>query len=314
MKTENSASKKEIERFREMAREAVAHHFGSRPSRIVFKASGLSNFVFAVKNSEGDFIVRISPEQWRIKSFFKEQWAQNAAHEAGVPTAEILEVGMETISQPYMIIRFVEGVEATRHPKRMEILCELGKYAALINSIKTKGFGKTFDWSSNQLSLNETWKDYLQKELKFEERLQFLEKQKMISEPQRKQLEKIFTEALKLKPKPALNHSDLRLKNVIVNEDGKIKAVIDWENCLSTIAPQWELSIALHDLWIDEKQVFLEGYGLTPKKITESAPLMKAFNIINYAPQVERFVEAKDAARLAQYRTRLSGTLDFYSL
>jgi fructosamine-3-kinase len=193
-------------------------------------------------------------------------------------------------------------------------LRELGRYGALINSIKTSGFGKTFDWSSNQLSLNETWKDYLQKELKFEERLQILEKHRMISAEQNKKLEKIFAEALKLKPNPALNHSDLRLKNVIAGEDGKIKAIIDWENCVSNIAPQWELSIALHDLWIDEKQAFLEGYGLTEKKIAEIAPLMKAFNLVNYTPAIEEMVKAKNKARIEQYRTRLSGALDFYSL
>ncbi len=314
MKTENSASKKVVEQYREMARVVVARHFGNRPSRLIFKATGLSNFVFAIKNSDGEFIVRISPEQWRIKSFIKEQWAQNAAHEAGVPTAEILEVGMETISQPYMITRLTKGGEATHHPRRREILRDLGRYGALINSIKTNGFGKTFDWSSNQLSLNETWKDYLQKELKFEERLQILEKHRMISAEQNKKLEKIFAEALKLKPEPSLNHSDLRLKNVIAGEDGKIKAIIDWENCVSNIAPHWELSIALHDLWIDEKQAFLEGYGPTEKEISEIAPLMKAFNLINYTPAIEEMVKAKDKTRIEQYRTRLSGTLDFFSL
>lgn len=314
MNTENSASKKVVEQYREMARIATARHFGNRPIRIIFKASGLSNFVFAVKHSESEFIIRISPEQWRIKSFIKEQWAQNAAHEAGVPTAEILEVGMEAISQPYMITRFIKGDEATRHPQRREILRQLGRYGALINSIRTKSFGKTFDWSSNQLSLNETWKDYLQKELKFEKRLGILEKHRMISAEQHKKLEKIFAEALKLKPKPALNHGDLRLKNVIADEDGKIKAIFDWENCISNVAPEWELSIALHDLWIDEKQAFLEGYGLTEKKIAEIAPLMKAFNMINYTTAIEEIAEAKDKSKLEQYRTRFSGALDFYSL
>ncbi len=41
---------------------------------------------------------------------------------------------------------------------------------------------------------------------------------------------------------------------------------------------------------------------------------MKAFNIVNYAPEIERIAEAKDATRLERYRTRLSGALDLYSL
>ena len=44
------------------------------------------------------------------------------------------------------------------------------------------------------------------------------------------------------------------------------------------------------------------------------APILKAINIINYAPFVERAAEEKDEQRLDQYRTRFSGALDLYSL
>ena len=314
MKTENDAPKKEIEKAREMARVVIEHHFGSRPKAAIFQSSGLSNFVFAVKHPEGEFIVRISPDPARMNSFIKEQWAQNEAAKAGVPIAEILEVGMEIVHQPFMISRVVKGDNATQHPNRAEILRELGRSAALINSIPTDGFGATFDWSNNQLSRNASWKDYLQKELNYPARIEILEKRKMLSAKQIKELKKIFGEAEKMKPKTRLNHSDLRLKNVMVDEKGAIKAILDWENCVSHLAPQWELSLALHDLSIDEKQFFLEGYGLKEKKYLEFAPLIKAFNIINYTGAIEQMAADGQKARLEQYRTRLSGALDFYSL
>lgn len=313
MKTENDAPEKEVNQYKQMAREVIEHHFGTKPRRIIHKAAGLSNFVFAVDHPEGKFVVRISPEQSRLNLFFKEQWAQNSAHEAGVPTAEILEVGNEIINLPFMITRTISGSDGTKHPERLRIINQMGRYAAAINSIKTSGFGTTFDWSNNQLSRNETWADYLEKELNYESRLQILEKRKMISGEQLKQLNKIFAEALKLKPTPVLNHGDIRLKNVIVDESGNINAFIDWETCTSNLAPHWELSLALHDLSIDEKQIFLEGYGLSEKKLREAAPLIKAFNLINYAADVERFAGEKDNNRLEQYRTRLGGVLDLYS-
>jgi hygromycin-B 4-O-kinase len=245
--------------------------------------------------------------------FFKEQWAQNAAHEAGVPTAEILEVGNEIIDLPFMITRSIKGSDGLKHPERQKIFDQMGRYAAVINSIKTSGFGATFDWSNNQLSRNENWSDYLQKELNYESLLKILEKRRMISGDKIKQLENIFAEALKLNPIPVLNHGDVRLKNVIADESGEIKAFIDWENCTSNLAPHWELSLALHDLSIDEKQIFLEGYGLSEKKLRDAAPLIKAFNFINCAGQVESFAEEKDNSRLEQYRSRLEGVLDLYS-
>jgi len=310
----NSGSKREIEKTKEMARLVIAHHFGNKkPRRIVHKTSGLSNFVFEVSHSEGSFIVRISPDQARINSFFKEQWAQNKAREVGVPVPEILEVGSDIIHQPFMISRVVEGSEATFHEKRFEIVKEMGCFAALINSVQTEGFGSTFDWSSNQLSHNKTWKDFLDNELCFEEKLKTLEKHKMLDAAQTKKIRKILIDAAKQKTNPTLNHGDIRLKNVMVDESGKITAFLDWENATSNLAPIWELSIALHDLSIDEKQLFLEGYGIKEKKLVELMPVIKAVNFVNYAPEIERLANEKDKDHLEKIRTRLSGALDFYS-
>ena len=304
---------KEVKKWREMARQLIEHHFGSKPKRIIYKASGLTNFVFAAAHSEGNFVVRLSPDATKINHFIKEQWAQEKASEAGVPIAEILEVGNEVVPHPYMIVREINGQEATFHENRFEIVREMGRYGALINSIPTKGFGNTFDWSSNQLSFNETFAEYLENALQIESKMETLEKHKMISKEKLKTLRKIFNDAKKLKIKPHLTHGDLRLKNVLVGEDGKINAIIDWETCTSNIAPQWELSLALHDLWIDEKQAFLDGYGISEKEFREITPLVRAFNIINYAPAVENIIKDKDKKKLEQYRTRLGGTLDLYS-
>ena len=297
-----------------MARDIIVHHFGSKPRRIEHKTSGLSNFVFAVKHKEGDFIVRISPEPTRLNSFIKEQWAQSRARELGVPIPEILEVGSDIIGEPFMVSRVVEGGEATYHPKRLEIVREMGRYAALINTIKTDGFGSTFDWSSNQLSRNETWRQFLDKELQFEDKLKTLEKRKMLSPANIKKIHKILTNACKAEVEPTLNHGDIRLKNVMVDEEARITAILDWEHCTSNLAPYWELSLALHDLSIDETQEFLDGYGLPEKQVREVMPVVKAINFVNYAPAVERLAQAKETALLEHYRTRLSGALDFYSL
>ncbi len=111
---------------------------------------------------------------------------------------------------------------------------------------------------------------------------------------------------------PSLNHGDLRLKDAIVDDDGQIAAIVDWEDCLSTIAPQWELSISLHDLSIDEKHLFLEGYGLGLAQVEEMAPLIKAFNIVNYSNAIARAVETGDQKSGADFQTaseRGSGSL-----
>ncbi|MGL4611459.1 MAG: phosphotransferase family protein [Trueperaceae bacterium] len=296
------------------SRRIIEHHFGSKPKRLEHQSSGLSNFVFLVHHTEGDFIVRINPDPTKLNAYIKEQWAVNKAREVGVPTAEILEVGNEVIPHPYMVSRKAEGQEATQHPDKLSIVRDMGHYAALINSVATSGFGSVFDWSSNQLSRNVTWKDYLSSEFQLDGRLALLKKQRLLPPKTLAQLRAILEKAGKRSTQPKLNHGDIRLKNILVNESGKITAFLDWEHCVSTLTPHWELSLALHDLTIDEKQEFLLGYALSSKHITDMIPIIKALNIMNYVPFIEQAVEAGDKSKLEYYKLRLSGVLDLYSL
>lgn len=302
-----------IRHYRRLAKRIVQKHFGALPSRIVYKRSGLTNFVFVVNHVEGQFVVRISPDPERVRAFRKELWATQKVREAGVPSPEVLVVGNGIASEPYMITRRVTGSEASHHPRRNRIVHEMGRYAQIINSIRTSNFGSNFDWTTNAAK-NLTWADYLDKEWEIEKRLLVLAKHRILADEKLKRLEKIIDDTRALSIQPSLNHGDMRLKNVIVDDDGEIAAIVDWEDCLSTIAPQWELSIALHDLSIDEKHLFIEGYGLNIQQVEEMSPLIKAFNIINYTYPIEQAVETEDHKALAEFRLRLNGGLDLYSL
>ena len=267
-----------------------------------------------MKRSEGDFIVRISPDQGRLNVFIKEHWCERTARSAGIPTAEMLEAGFSVIPFPYVIARSVDGIDATEHPERQKIVRELGSLAAKINSIRTSGFGETFDWSNNELSHNRTLKEYLDDEYRCDARIEVLERSRLCPPATIRSLKRVCREMQKIKTRPTLNHGDLRLKNVLVDEAGKIVAIIDWEKATSNIAPHWELSLALHDLDIDLQQEFIEGYGLKEKKLAEIAPFVKAFNLLNYTDEINRATAAKDKAALARLRMRLSGVFDLYSL
>ena len=302
-----------IRHYRRLAKKIVRQHFGQPPSRIVYKRSGRTNFVFAVNHVEGQFVVRISPDPEKIEAFKKELWATQKVREAGVPSPEVLAVGSDVAAEPYMITRRVTGAEATHHPRRNHIVHDMGRYAQVINSIRTTNFGSNFDWTMNGPKHN-TWAEYLDREWDPEKRLRVLEQHQMLSTERIARLRTIIDETRTMQVEPSLNHGDLRLKNVIVDDDGEIAAIIDWDDCLSTIAPPWELSIALHDLSIDEKHSFLEGYGLATKQVEEMSPLIKAFNIINYSGAIEAAFETQDHKAIANFRLRLSDALDMYSV
>ena len=308
--TKSGAHVREINRSRAMAHQIIAHYFGTAKVRTRYLSGGKTNFVFEVQHNEGKFVVRLNSDASKLQSFMKEQWATAQVKKLGVPTPDIVEVSNEVVECPYMISRCVVGTEATFHPQRGEIVRELGRYARLINSVRTNGFGSTFVWSRNKLSHNATWQEFLKDELDLSYRRKLLESAHLLSKQTSKTVRSILNVAPK---KPVLNHGDLRLKNVVVNKQGRITAILDWEHCMSnTVA--WDLSIALHDLSINHKQEFLAGYQMSESNMMRLAPMIKALNIVNYAPAVEHLSKRERARKLKQYRLRLKGYLDLYSL
>jgi len=302
-----------IRHYRRLAKTIIERHFGKPASRIVYKSSGRTNFVFAVNHVEGQFVVRISPNADNLNAFRKERWASLKAREAGVPSPEVLAVGNDAVSEPYMIMRRVTGSEATHHPQRQRIIHEMGRYAATINSITTTGFGDKFDWTDDGPK-HRTWNSYVKDELEIHKRLELLAQNRLLPETELREISRLVENAKPRDGHASLNHSDLRLKNVIVDEGGDIAAIVDWEDCISTIAPQWELSIALHDLSIDEKQALIDGYGLSSHQVKEMAPLIKACNILNYSRAIEQAIADQNDKSLADIKLRLMGCLDLYSL
>ncbi|HYF61023.1 MAG TPA: aminoglycoside phosphotransferase family protein [Burkholderiaceae bacterium] len=290
----------------------VEHHFGTPPRRVVRRGGGLTNLVFAVDHPEGELVVRMNPAPDKIGEFIKEQWAVARARESGIPVPEVLEVGNGVGTHPYMISRHVRGEPALRHPERERILREMGRLTARINGIPTDGWGATFDWSHNRLSRNDSWEACLQRELCVDDRLAVLARLGGLDDDRLARLREAL-EGLS-DAGPTLAHGDMRMKNVIVDARGGIVAVIDWDECRSAPAPAWDLAIALHDLSIDDKRAFVEGYGLDADALERLAGPMRALNLLHYAPWLERAEAAGDRDELAHLRARLRGAFELYGV
>ena len=303
-----------INRHSKWAADLIKHYFGKRKAKATPLTGGFTNSVFLVKSTNEELVVRISEEPEKINFFLKEQWAVAQAKKKNIPVPEILEVGNTVIPAPYMISRKVEGEEASNHLKRTDIVRKMGEIASIIHSIPTQDYGNAFDWSQNTLSKNPTWRRYLEVELRVNERLESLKRHKMITVKTQREIKKILGGMMKWKDAPCLHHGDLRLKNVMVDKEGNIMSLIDWENCISSIPPYWDVSIALHDLAIDKQGEFLEGYKLNGSHLIKIAPFLKVLNILNYAPEIDRFVMEKDKARLDHYKARMHGALDMFTL
>ncbi len=298
----------------EMAKKVVMHHFGKACRHIEYKPAGQTNFVFEVATTKGKFIVRIGGSPAKLFDFLKEQWVTEKALEKGIPAPEIVEVGHEIIPLPYMLQKKVDGQEASEHPDHLQILTNLGKHAKRIHSISTSGFGRVFDWSPQKRAKKRTWVQYLEEELQASERIKFLQQQAILTKRKTGHLQQFLEKIKRWKFPPTLNHCDLRLKNVIVDPAGEILAIIDWENASSNVAPYWDLSLALHDLAIEGKHKFLEGYGLDFNEFNRNSYALTVFNLLNYVPHLHGVMKRNNPKEVELYKLRLNGSLDLFSL
>ncbi len=301
-------------RSRKAAQEAIRKLLGGRGARLTRQNAGQTNLVYHARHSRGEFVVRLAQAPERINAFIKEQWCVERARRAGVPTAEILEVGTLPNGTPFMIAQCIDGDVGASRADDLPITEQMGRLLARIHSIRTRGFGETFDWSRNRLSRARTWKEYVESELKANERVETLSKHRMLDRKQLSRLRQGVETIACWHGRAVLNHGDMRRKNVIVDERGTIKAVLDWERCLSSAGPAWDLSIALHDLTIDAKEAMLRGYGASDSAIRTLVPALRVFNCLNYAPEIREAAARRDARRLKALRLRLAGTYDLFGV
>jgi aminoglycoside phosphotransferase (APT) family kinase protein len=296
--------------FKAIARQVACEVLGTN-TKLHEEAGGLRNEVFSVEHAGAAYVIRLSSRPHAIRTFRKEQWAIHRVKRARIPAPKLINVG-ELDRVAFMVSEKVAGEDATNCVDRMKVVRQMGRLAARINKIPTDGLGNVFDWAPPRVKRIRSWQKYLRDEVGIEHRLDMLLEHDMINYSMADDLRSSLENLEVTDESARLLHGDLRLKNVIVDENDKVVALLDWEHALSNPAPYWEFSIALHDLTVDEKTEFIRGYGLSEEEFIEVAPAARALNILNYAPHVEKAAKRADEKKLRSYRLRLSGALDLY--
>ncbi|MBC8089846.1 MAG: phosphotransferase [Phycisphaerae bacterium] len=294
----------------------VERTLGETVQQIAPQSGGLSSHAFNIQTASRRLIARLGSGPDRLTGFVLERECVHRANAVGIPTQQIVGLG-EADGWAYTIALHLGGDCAVNHPERMSVLEQLGQMTAKIHTIPTEGFGFNFGWpgetGSALGSSSASWLQFLRDELDAAGRLEQLREHGMLTAKQVDGLLATLSDVQSWHGAPVLNHGDLRLKNVVVNDEGDILGLIDWETSVSCLGPHWDLAIALHDLGIDEKQSFLRGYGLPEEEVRQAVPVWRLFNVINYAPTVAALIAEGDEATLGQMRTRLSGGLELYA-
>lgn len=254
---------------------------------------GAVNLIYFVETPIGEIVVRLNkPEDSVAKvrgDYEKEQWCIERASGAGVPGPEVLAVG-EFAGRAFMLQKRVIGVNGKQSGREpVELLRVLGRYARLIHSIPTSGFGDSVEGFESGKA-QEGWMrfvDYNLGELTDTDPLIALG---VYIPEQQNAIREMFLWLRSLPLRIGLNHGDLARRNTIVDEAGQV-TLLDWGCAEMHVVPHYDLYGLLHWYSLDHGHLraFLEGYGISEAEWGRLIPevnaivLLKAFDLTRWA-------------------------------
>jgi len=173
----------------------------------------------------------------------------------------------------------LDGSSIFSEEKKLKARNKLGEYTKKINSVPVIGRGENlvgdgiFDGSRerhvqyNIDSLNEN--DILLSMKVFD--IQLSQKIKQLFQSLQ---EKKFTFGL--------CHSDIALRNAIMNSRGEVY-LLDWGTARAEIVPHYELNVILRDSKPDAEilKAFLDGYGISQDEFKKMEQDLKILNLLN---------------------------------
>jgi hygromycin-B 4-O-kinase len=298
-------------RMRRAARAIFEDCVGSAPRRVLAQSGGQTNHVFRVDDHDASYVLRLSPDESKLDDYRKERWAIDAALRADIPAPAVLQADRTADGISFMLSRRAPGWLATQYGDSHETLRQLGRFARALHATKLPAFGG--DFHQEGAAAARGWDDFLDDEFGLDERIAQLRALDFIDAQRSARVVEILR-SLGQGREARLNHGDLRLKNVLVAVEGKVSAVIDWENAMAAPAPEWDLALALHDLSIDQKDAFVEGYGLDDDALHALGPAIAALNVVHYAPFAAAAADGGDEGQLQRYRRRFARLYDLYSI
>lgn len=258
---------------------------------------GLVNKVFKIRTNSNEVILRFRDETEAFEEYRKEAWCIKQASNLGIHVPEVIKVDKfgET---PYMIQSYINGSNGQNAMVDSKIIWnKLGEYIRSIHSIEIKGFGLSMiDYENGVFgdSFNPTWMEHINYNISSITEEDKLIGLKVYEENQLSEIRNIFSELKSKKFKFGLNHSDIALRNTIINNEAEIY-LIDWGCALAHVVPYYDLLTLFKGKFYscspsnDELQAFLEGYGISKSEFEELKPdlysimLLDAFDKLRWA-------------------------------
>lgn len=298
------------------AKTLFPHLFLNDPILTPLKTQGWINHTLKLEEHDGSksYIIRLSPIRTNAlehtsrstPSFEKERFILEALHRCDfTPTLPLDSSGIIEIAIPgssscrygYLIeenlpFQDASAIHTTR--ERVSVMQQLGAIMQTIHSVDTAGFGTEFNEDDGRFS-HDTFDGFIAEKMALIDRAP-------ISSLMKRWLASRTETLLALEGHSKLFHQDLLANhgNVLIDERGIVRGIIDWEFAGSGPALHFELASLIYALQRDghsveridiDVQSFIEGYGISHD-----------FYQRHYAHDVETLVLLHSVGALIKYQ------------
>lgn len=258
---------------------------------------GIANQVCVVETENHKVVVRMNDKD-TFPEYVKEKWCIEQAAAVGIPGPEVLSIGIVD-ETAFMIQAFVEGDNGLDSTvTKTDVWRKLGEYAKLIHSIQVKGYGGNLVdpvhgefHSPSHAGSDGSWQGYVQYNINCLTKHDPLIELGVITQAELQRVRELF-ENLKREPfRFGLDHGDLSIKNVIVNQANRV-ILLDW-NAEINVVPhvtvarlmQYQILGIEESPNAEELEAFMDGYGLSEEdlSVTRHFLLLRAFDNLRWA-------------------------------
>lgn len=285
----------------------VEENFGTDSFEYSIKTGGMFNTTYVLTIENEKYILRVGPINRELLLPFENSlmdaqvYFEKMCAENGVSVSELVvcDTSKTLFDRDYMIVRFIESMPLSEidlsDEEKDEIYRATGEYAAKINAIKGKCFGR-LSLIIDGYSFDK-WSDYLLCEIDMQTKA--LSETGLYTVDELNRINEVYknnTELLDEIRTPYLVHADLWSGNVLVSiEEGKhrVCAIIDGDRALFG-DPEVELASG----WMINDS-FIAGYGHMLKDDKNSVKRRKMyslfFNLIDSYVLINEYDRPEDA-------------------
>lgn len=295
----------------------IAREFFGKQSNFTIEplGEGSNNINYLVKG-ESKIVIKLSKPEFEYKAFSdyqKENWCLAKAQELNIPSPKVLKLGKND-SRAFLIESYIEGSPVAdldksslfSYEEKIKVWQKLGEYTKKINSIPVTGWGENLVGDG---IFDGSWNRHVQYNIESLNNSDILLSMAVLNQQLSEKIKQLFQSLLEKKFTFGLCHSDIALRNAIMDPSEKVY-LLDWGTARAEIVPHYELNEILRASKPDAKTLksFLDGYGISQKQFKQIEPDLKVLNLLNEIDTL-RWATNKRPKAVAEYTIRVRNAI-----